>query len=299
MPQWRKLHIKTVESWTMNEMPDDFHRLLWLLLPLITCREGRGQFNPDWIKAKTMPLRSDITSEDVENAMNHFWSVGIIIKYIVNDRCYFVITNWHKHQGNTAKEAESIYPTPEEEQFVPYPKVSQEEVESDASTEWMQNGCRMDADAEEINTYGDEKTSPRETEKPKRKTSVKNQTRKDLEQHFSDLTGLPVPKTNTQKQRASAGTLWWGPIREMAELCEWNRERSMQLMDLTVAHLKKGGMTVSSPKSIVNTAKAVATDNVPGVKFSGNGNGTKQKIETRKIKDENTGLWVEQEVVIR
>jgi len=144
--------------------------------------------------------------------------------------------------------------------------------------------------------HGDEKTSPDETEKQKRKPSAKNQTRKDLEQHFSDLTGLPVPKKDTQGQRKSAGSLWWSPIREMAELCEWNRERSMQLMDLTVAHLKKSGMTVSSPKSIVNTAKAVATGNVPGVKFKNNGSPPARKTEMRRIQDPFTKEWREQEV---
>lgn len=42
MPKYRKLWIKTVESHDINEMPDDFTRLLWVLLPLGLDSEGRG-----------------------------------------------------------------------------------------------------------------------------------------------------------------------------------------------------------------------------------------------------------------
>jgi hypothetical protein len=34
MPQWRKLWVKATESLDINDMPDDFHRLLWLMMPL-------------------------------------------------------------------------------------------------------------------------------------------------------------------------------------------------------------------------------------------------------------------------
>ena len=32
MPQWRKLHVRTIDSVDVNDMPDDFTRLLWVLL---------------------------------------------------------------------------------------------------------------------------------------------------------------------------------------------------------------------------------------------------------------------------
>lgn len=34
MPQWRKLHTKSLDSLDINDMPDDFCRVLWLMLPL-------------------------------------------------------------------------------------------------------------------------------------------------------------------------------------------------------------------------------------------------------------------------
>ena len=110
MPQYRKLYLKTTESLDINEMPDDFTRLLWLLLPLICCREGRGMDSPAWIKAKAMPLREDVKQERVEAAMCWYADAGMIVRYSVEGRRYFEIVNWARYQGDTGREAESNYP---------------------------------------------------------------------------------------------------------------------------------------------------------------------------------------------
>ena len=110
MPQYRKLYLKTTESLDINEMPDDFTRLLWLLLPLITCREGRGMDNPAWVKSKAMPLREDVTQEEVEKALHWYARRGMIVQYKVGGRKYFEIVNWARYQGDTQREAESNYP---------------------------------------------------------------------------------------------------------------------------------------------------------------------------------------------
>ena len=65
MPQWRKLHLKTIESLDINAMPDDFTRLLWIMLSLIADREGRGLHLPVWIRSKAFPLREDVTLDQV------------------------------------------------------------------------------------------------------------------------------------------------------------------------------------------------------------------------------------------
>ena len=118
MPLYRKLVLKTTESLTVNEMPDDFHRFLWLMLPLIVCREGRGLDNAAWVKAKALPLRMDVTPDDVQKAMDWYAQHGIITRYTFDGYGYFFITNWGKYQGNTEKEAESIYPDPTNGQII-------------------------------------------------------------------------------------------------------------------------------------------------------------------------------------
>lgn len=112
MPRWRKLHVKATESLDLNDMPDDFHRLLWVMLPLGLDREGRGLDNAGWVKAKIMPLRTDVTPDLVESALIWYAERGMIQRYQVEGRSYFWVPTFAQYQGNTQREAESEYPAP-------------------------------------------------------------------------------------------------------------------------------------------------------------------------------------------
>jgi len=112
MAQWRKLYVKTTESLDINDMPDDFTRLLWVMLPLKLCRDGRGMDSPAWIRSSIFPLRDDVTLDMVSSAMDWYANHGMIVRYEVNGRRYFYVPTWERYQGDTSKEAESIYPAP-------------------------------------------------------------------------------------------------------------------------------------------------------------------------------------------
>lgn len=114
MPQWRKLHTKTLESLDINDMPDDFTRLLWVLLPLILDSEGRGLDNLTWIRSNVFPLREDVTLEMIGSAMDWFADRGMIKRYQVAGRKYFYIPTFGNYQ-DTKREAESKYPEPLED----------------------------------------------------------------------------------------------------------------------------------------------------------------------------------------
>jgi len=60
MLRYRKLHTKTVYSLDVNDMPDDFTRLFWVLPPLGLSREGTALDHPGYIKSKLFPLREDV-----------------------------------------------------------------------------------------------------------------------------------------------------------------------------------------------------------------------------------------------
>ena len=159
MPQWRKLHTKTVESLDLHDMPDDFTRLLWMMLPLGLDRCGRGLDNASWIKAKVMPLREDVTCQMISDALGWYEQHEMIERYHVNGRSYFWIPTWHKYQGDTSKEAESNFPAPSS--YEPYQKQcksedngteqgSQEEVESKSGVdqEEVESKSASDSDAD-------------------------------------------------------------------------------------------------------------------------------------------------------
>lgn len=135
MPTYRKLYVKTTESIDLNDMPNDFTRLLWVLLPLGLCRDGRGVDNPAWIRSKIMPLRTDVELKQIAAALDWYEQREMIQRYEVDGRHYFCILSWSKYQSNTAKESPSNYPAP--------PKVKSE---SEASRELVQTNSEPSLD---------------------------------------------------------------------------------------------------------------------------------------------------------
>lgn len=114
MPKYRQLHTQILDSFDFNEMPDDFTRLVWTLLPLILDSEGRGIDNMDWVKSKMFPLRSDVTTQQLSKVFDWLDDRGMIVRYSANNRLYFCIPTFKKYQKGTEKEAESLLPSPPE-----------------------------------------------------------------------------------------------------------------------------------------------------------------------------------------
>ena len=154
MPKWRKFHTKAVESLDINDMPDDFTRLLWVMLPLGLDCEGRGVDNSSWVKGKIMLLRTDVTPDMIDGALAWYAERGMIERYTVNGRSYFWVPSFSKYQGNTTKEADSEYPPPPcddiPEQAENESDDSPELVESKsgASPELVESKSSTDADAD-------------------------------------------------------------------------------------------------------------------------------------------------------
>jgi hypothetical protein len=148
MPRYRKLHVKTVESLDINDMPDDFTRLLWVLLPLALCRKGRGVDNVAWVKSRVFPMRLDVTGEMIAGALNWYEQRDMLRRYQVDGRGYFYVPTFPKYQGNTEKEAESNYPPPPEQQpqeVSPNSGVGQELGESKSASDAICNIQYADA----------------------------------------------------------------------------------------------------------------------------------------------------------
>lgn len=114
MPKYRQNHVKTLDSFDFNELPDDFSRLCWLLLPLILDSEGRGIFNMPWLRSKLFPIRDDVKLDQLTDTFNTFIDRKMIIVYEVDGRQYFYIPTWKTYQSGTKKEAPSVLPVPPE-----------------------------------------------------------------------------------------------------------------------------------------------------------------------------------------
>jgi hypothetical protein len=113
MPKYRQLHLKILDSIDVNEMPDDFTRLTWILLSCIVDSAGRGIDNPAWIRARMYPLRNDIDLNTICAALEWFSSRKMIVRYCIDGRKYFHIPTWTLYQTGTDREAPSSIPTPD------------------------------------------------------------------------------------------------------------------------------------------------------------------------------------------
>lgn len=144
MPQWRKLHTKVTESLDFNEMPDDFTRLVWVLLPLGLDREGRSLDNASLVKARLMPLRDDVSSAQVAAALDWYARRGMIVRYQVSGHRYFYVPTFRHYQGNTSREAESTYPEPLSQECASQSRPTHDLLTTNSSTD-----VDVDVDVEE------------------------------------------------------------------------------------------------------------------------------------------------------
>jgi hypothetical protein len=112
VPKYRQTHTKVLDSFDFNEIPDDFSRLCWLLLPLILDSEGRGIYNMPWLRSKLFPIRDDVKLDQLEKTFEVFAERKMIVVYEVDGREYFYIPSWKTYQSGTHKEAGSVLPAP-------------------------------------------------------------------------------------------------------------------------------------------------------------------------------------------
>ena len=108
-------------------------------------------------------------------------------------------------------------------------------------------------------------TAPKPSFKPSFKTtaakkpSPRDEIRKFAQTKFQAITKLPVPPNEKE-----AGTLWWTPLREICELSQWDTSSIASLISASLAKMREGKLTVSSPKSILKVARSVYAETQGG-----------------------------------
>lgn len=149
MPQWRKLWVKTVDSFDVNDLPDDFTRLAWVILPLGLDRDGRGLDNAAWLRSQLFKLREDVDNGQMAAAMDAWQGLGMIERYQVNGRAYFCVPSFYDYQGNTSKETESRIPPPPD-WVVPSWQTVQESAETSAQETPEEDAPEVESSQEEV-----------------------------------------------------------------------------------------------------------------------------------------------------
>lgn len=113
-PKYRQIPTKTPESYDFNEIPTDFGRMFWLMLPICLDSEGRGVDSIQWLRSKLFPIREDDVSQKITDIMDWLVNKGMVVRYQVDGRKYFYSVNFKKYQTGTDKEAKSYLPVPPE-----------------------------------------------------------------------------------------------------------------------------------------------------------------------------------------
>lgn len=151
MPTFRKLHTKILDSYDFAEMPNDFTRVLWMLLPLVADSEGRAIDNPAWLRSKMFPLRDDVKLEDIESALSWLADRQMIVRYEVDGRGYFYISKFKTYQTGTEKEAKSVLPKAPD-LLLSGSRVTQEQVDvaASASASASVNASESESESGEI-----------------------------------------------------------------------------------------------------------------------------------------------------
>lgn len=255
MPQWRKLHLKTVESLDINDMPDDFTRLMWVLLPLGLDSEGRGLDNPAWIKSRIFPVRTDVSLAMIEQAIMWYENRQMVQRYQVDGRQYFCLPTFHKYQGKTDREAESQYPAPPQEGgddnenlLKSNSRVTQELVPSKSSSD-----VDSDIDIDSIpNGIGDQSPELEKSDGP----------RKQLMGIFNTETGIKMPFRKTDVK------FWWSSIGELYKMVDYDVSLGEYLIKESVKRMREKRLDITSPNSILGYCRSILAEH----------NGAKPKV---------------------
>lgn len=93
----------------LNQL-NDFEFRLWTHLITYVDDFGRGDADLDIIKGFVLPLRRDVTRKNIESALAHMESIGLIGLYTVDGESYLYFPNWSDHQRIQNKK--SKFPAP-------------------------------------------------------------------------------------------------------------------------------------------------------------------------------------------
>lgn len=249
MPQWRKLHAKFVDSEDVNDMPDDFTRLSWALMPIALDSEGRAQDDVTWLRSKLYPKRRDVSLEMIEGAMCWYATRRMIVRYTVSGRHYFYVPTFKLYQGKTDREAVSVIPEPPKKPQK-HGKNGHRAQTTPTDDALMQSGpthelvrTNSTLDVEEIKNRGDVEEN---REEPAAKTAPPARSRDLLFEAIAEVCGvdLSIPGAGRSVGAVSAALKKATPAYTPEEILAWGQKQGWRNTPPTVWQLKAGVSTI-------------------------------------------------------
>jgi len=260
-----------------HQLPDDTCRLLatWMIAQL----DCNGVFyaDPNMVRSLVFTRRGDVSLERIEQYLQAMEDVGLIIRFEAGGEIWQHWPGFDRNQPGLRKDRETT-------NFPPPPASSGTGTVADGQDDGnVPDECRQDdgnvpdeCRQDDGEMYAEEKgreeklsevkgnnigaNAPSQsppTKPQKRKPTGRNAVKAELTEYFSEVTGIPLPALKTDAQRKSSGTLWWSPVLEIAGWFDDDLGKSKRLIEAAVARLREANYTISTPKSIFNTARAI------------------------------------------
>lgn len=244
---WRKLHSKILDSKDFNGLPTDFDRLVWVLIPLVLDREGRGIDDSVWLKSRLFPMRRDVTYEQIESSMTEFAHKGMIERYKVSEEAYFSVPTWSKYQTIHPREtASAIPPKPNNSRA----KRKNQDSESKAN---LRQALGQPKDVPDKNRIEENRqdSSP-DGESDGNLSISKREALAQVEDFFATESGISKPDADnaTEKQKRGLAVRWWNPLRSILKQTDYDIGKANAMIRHAIRYMRENKLTLSAPQSI-------------------------------------------------
>lgn len=278
MGKSRALNSKIRESQTFASL-NYRQRDLWQ--GIIACADDQGRMPgvAAFIRSLIWPF-DDVGTTEVEDDLQILEGSGFIHRYKIANNVYLQIINWWKYQ-KMSWAGPSNHPKPEgwtdriryhgkgrkifsadwnhsggfDDSYVhSLPSALPSALPSELPDDYL---CVNDNDNVKGNDDDNDKGSDSRPDGRNRSKSFKDKIRGEVADHFSETTGLSLPKLNTAKQKKAAGSLWFTPIREICDLVEWRKDDAQVLVDAAIARMDGDKLTIASPGSILKVCQSI------------------------------------------
>lgn len=282
MPSRRMIDPAFWRSETMVQLTKE-QRLLFLGLISNADDQGRLRAHPSLIRSDVFPFEDD-PLDKIEADIQAIAATGSILVYEIDGLSYIQIVNWWVYQrpkwawpsemppppdwadrmryraGNQAVKTnwdghdDTKDDAPDDSGTAVEPERNGDETIAEPAPSGSNSGSGSGSSKEEH--AADAAPPPPEKPKRQRKPTERDKRIAALEKAFCEISGLPPPASNTQKQKRAAAQAWWNPLQAIAGACDNDVDRTKTLIMFTVEQMDKADLTISCPRSIEKTALA-------------------------------------------
>lgn len=233
----------------VNDLSDDTSRLAFTWLVTFADCEGRTHGDPAMVRSLLFPRRSDVTNERMEHYIAEWQAAGLVRAYAANGDLWLDFPNFSKHQTGLRKDHEAASTIPP--------------LESGTTTELLRSKDVVEtAQIKRIEDKVSEAIASNDAPEPqKRQPTERQQASLTLENHFSKLSGLPLPERNTKKQQSTGAARWWNPLLEIWELCGHDTDKAAAIIGKAYTQMSADNLTIEAPASVLKVARSLYAKN--------------------------------------